>query len=233
MKKNVSRRRREKKPISVNAVKRNPISVNAVKKTHFSKRRENNSFIRTLWKSHTLNIFSLQKVQNELVIWLDLEVMPIGITPVAWRLSTYLSGRRDADTQETISSQIIACSAVLTVTGGFPTRWARSWRIFRCTASWWCPGDNFLANLRVPGVFWTRWVRFWGLFRCTVIPWCPGDNFLANLSVSGGFFIRWARFRELFRCTSTQWNPGHDFDANRSFSHEFKLGGFLDTLRTF
>ena len=156
--------------------------------------------------------------------WVYLEVF----RPAEYVFEDYFGAPRHIDAHETISSKIIICSAVLTVSGGFSTCWARFWGMFRWIATRWCSGDDLLANLNVPGGFSTRWVGFWGLFRCTAIPWCPGENFLANLSVSGGFSTRWARFRELFRCTSTRWNPEDDFDANRSLSHKFQTGGFFD-----
>ena len=70
----------------------------------------------------------------------------------------YYGAPRLVDPQEKISSQV--CSEVLTVPGGFSTRWARFWGIFRWTVTHWCPGNNFFANLSVPGRFFDPVITF-------------------------------------------------------------------------
>ena len=67
--------------------------------------------------------------------------------------------------QETISSQNIVLSAVLTVLGGFSTRWLHFWGMFRWKAKRWCPGNNSLANLSVSGGFANSFENSFGVLR--------------------------------------------------------------------
>ena len=144
------------------------------------------------------------------------------------------------DAQGTISSQIIVCSAVLTVPGGFPMCWALFGDYYGAPQHVYAqktissPIIIWSAGLTVSGGFSTRRVRFWGLFRCTSPRSCPGDDYIVNHSLKRGFDCTWGfptlqvRFWGLFRCSAIPWCPGDNFLTNLTVPD-----GFFDSLSTY
>ena len=120
-------------------------------------------------------------------IWVYLGVF----RPAEHVFENYFGVPRHAKTQEMISTLFVVWIAILTVPGGFLTRRVRFWGMFRWKAKRWCPGNNFLANLRVPGRFFRPADHVFENYFCVSTRSGPGDNFVAKYSLKRGFDCTW------------------------------------------
>ena len=127
--------------------------------------------------------------------------MNLGVfRPAKYVFVDYFGLLRHVDAQEKILSQILVCSSVLYVTGGFSIYRVRSWDYFgvprHFDAQEKISSQNLLCSLafNVPGVF-DPLNTLLGLFRCASTCWCSGEDSVANPSLQIGFECNWGGFR--------------------------------------